>query len=93
MTKEMLIEEVEGIIDALLEELGDDTRDVVIEPAMINVIYGFYADKFTIEDVYEASKYLEFPVDIEQIVLEKVARQKRKEQRAKARKKAKKGAK
>ena len=94
MIKEQLKKEIEELIEALLEELGEGSeREEVTDCAMGNIVFGYYENKYTIEDVYETSKYLEIPVDIEAVVLTKVKRQKRKEQRAKARKNKRKGGK
>ena len=85
MTKEKLVKEVEEMIDALREEAGENsTKEEIIPCVLINFVYGYYKDMYTIEDVYEVSKYIDTPVDIEKIVIEKVARKKRKEQKTKA---------
>ena len=52
MTKEQIKELVEGLIESLIEESGQGTeREEVVELALINVIYGYYKDKYTKEDI------------------------------------------
>lgn len=86
MTEKEIRNEVEELIQALLDEIGYGAeREDVIECALTNIVYRYFDDRYTIEDVIEAAKYLEIPIDIEGIVLHKIERKKRKKQRAKAR--------
>ena len=83
MTKLELRKDIEELIDALLDEMGEGSyREDVTECAFVNILYGYYNNKYSLEDVVEASNYLEIPADIEEIKKQKILREKRKARKA-----------
>ena len=83
MERENLVNTVEEIISCLLEELGHGSeREEVTECALLNVVYGYFNNQFTLEDVIETSKYLDIPIDIDEIQRQKENKIKRKQHKA-----------
>ena len=83
MTKIELRNKIEDIIDALLDEMGEGSeREDVTECALLNIVYGYCDDKYSLEDVIEASKYLEIPVNLEEVEKERARKIKRKQRKA-----------
>ena len=68
MSKEKLINEIEGIIDNLIEEGGGDLqREELHKLALFNIVYGYDENKYSDEDLINAAEYLGFEVDINEI--------------------------
>ena len=76
MTKEEMKQKVENMIMDQMNESGL-TEEEVIEPVMISLVYEFYDDQITINDLVYALDYLGYAYDQETLIQNKEERKAR----------------
>lgn len=76
MKKEEMKQKVENMIEDQMNESGL-TEEEVLEPTMISLVYEFYYDQITIDDLVYALDYLGYTYDKEALIQSKEERKAR----------------
>ena len=81
MIKKKIKQKIKDMIDVQMDESGLSEEEV-LEPVMISLIYEFYDDQITLEDLMYGLDYLGYTYDEEVLIKNKKERKARKEKKA-----------
>lgn len=76
MTKKEMKQKVENMIVDQMNESGL-TEEEVLEPVMVSLVYEFYYDQITLEDLMYGLDYLGYAYDAEVLIKDKEERKER----------------